>query len=78
LNRTILKSAKLPQLLESLVRPGYETLTISAWADADRLALHPRRKLAWFCYAPLADFSSAVDTALALRADQEADAQCDG
>jgi hypothetical protein len=58
----ILKSAKLPQLIESLVRPGCETLTISAGADADRLALRPRRKLAWFCYAPLADFSSAVDT----------------
>lgn len=26
-----------------------------------RLALRPCRKVAWFCYAPLADFYSAVD-----------------
>ena len=55
------KPAKLPPLPESRIRPGCEILAISAGADAGRLALRPCRKVAWFCYAPLADFYSAVD-----------------
>jgi hypothetical protein len=47
---------------ESHVRPGYETPTISAGADAAHRPLCPRRKLAWFCSAPLAGFYSAIDT----------------
>jgi transposase len=49
------------ELPESRVRPGCEILAISAGAAAVRLALRPCRKVAWFCYAPLADFYSAVD-----------------
>ncbi|MGB6325966.1 MAG: hypothetical protein WBG11_09390, partial [Methylocella sp.] len=44
------------------IRPGCETLTISAGADAARRARCPRRKLAWFSSAPLAGFYSAVDS----------------
>jgi DNA replication protein DnaC len=47
---------------ENRVLPGYETPAISAGADAARLARCPRRKLAWFCSAPLAGFWSAVDS----------------
>jgi len=57
----IQKQAKSPQIPESRIRPGCETLTISAGAAAVRLALRPRRKLACFCSAPMAGFYSAVD-----------------
>jgi hypothetical protein len=56
------KPAKSSAPPESHVRPGCEILAISAGADAVRLALRPCRKVAWFCYAPLAGFYSAVDT----------------
>ena len=56
------KPAKSSAPPESHVRPGCEILAISAGADAARLALRPCRKAAWFCYAPLAGFYSAVDT----------------
>jgi hypothetical protein len=58
---------KSPQIPESRIRPGCETLTISAGADAARRALRPRSKLAWFYSAPLAGFYSAVD----IRAESE-------
>jgi hypothetical protein len=58
----IQKQVKSPQIPESRIRPGCETLTISAGADAARRALRPRSKLAWFYSAPLAGFYSAVDT----------------
>src|ERR1700730_1633820 len=58
----IQKQAKSPQIPESRLRPGCETLTISAGADAARRALRPRSKLAWFYSAPLAGFYSAVDS----------------
>ena len=52
------KSSALP---ENRVRPSCEILAISAGADAARPALRPRRKLVWFCSAPMAGFYSAVD-----------------
>ena len=61
---SIPKPAKSSAPPESHVRPGYETPAISAGAAAVRLALRPCRKVAWFCYAPLADFYSAVDTSV--------------
>ena len=56
------KPAKSSAPPESHVRPGYETPAISAGADVAHRALRPRRKLAWFCSAPMAGFYSAVDT----------------
>jgi hypothetical protein len=53
------KSSALP---ENRVRPSCEILAISAGSDAARPALRPRRKLVWFCSAPMAGFYSAVDT----------------
>ncbi|MGB9425429.1 MAG: hypothetical protein WCB09_02945, partial [Methylocella sp.] len=50
-------------------RPGCETLAISAGADVAHRALRPRRKLAWFCSAPMAGFYSAVDTRITLLAE---------
>jgi hypothetical protein len=58
----IQKQAKSPQIPESRIHPGCETLTISAGADAARRALRPRSKLAWFYSAPLAGFYSAADS----------------
>lgn len=58
----IQKQAKSPQIPESRIHPGCETLTISAGADAAGRALRPRSKLAWFYSAPLAGFYSVVDS----------------
>jgi hypothetical protein len=59
---SIPKQAKSPQIPESGIRPGCETLTISAGAGgAARRALRKRSKLAWFYSAPLAGFCFGVD-----------------